>query len=176
MLNIIYEPLTNLFTFMCKPDDEKVEELGIDASDIAVLIDELLEAVSGEFALFASCIPGNTEENYLQLVKALCESGKDKKVIKAVNEVYEDNKEQIFLNDETKEECVEIIALEYKKTISDFPIDKKGLEEMKELLVSGFIMLMQDMYDTDVSYVFEEDFNPDKSLDDDNDEFEDDLF
>lgn len=176
MLNIIYEPLTNLFTFMCKPDDEKIEELGIDASDIAVLIDELLEAVSGEFALFASCVPGNTEENYLQLVKALCDSGKDEKVIKAINEVYEDNKDQIFLNDESKEECVEKIALDYKNTLSGFPINKEGLEEMKELLVSGFIMLIQDMYDRDVSYVFEEGFSPDDSLEEDDDEFEEDLF
>lgn len=176
MLNIIYEPLTNLFTFMCKPDDEKVEELGIDASDIAVLIDELLEAVSGEFALFASCIPGNTEDNYLQLVKALCDSGKDEKVMKAINEVYEDNEDQIFLNNESKEKCVEEITLGYKNTLSYLPIDEQVPEEMKELLVSGFIMLMQDMYDTDVSYIFEEDFNPDKSSDDDNDEFEEDLF
>ena len=175
MLNIIYEPITNLFTFMCKPDDEKIEELQIDASDAAVLIDELLEAVSGEFALFASCIPGNTEENYLQLVRALCESGKDEKVIKAVNEVYEDNKDQIFLNDETKEECVERIAIDYKNTLSKFPVDKEGVPEMKELLVAGFVMLIQDMYDRDVSYVFKEGFDSDNSLDED-DEFEDDLF
>lgn len=175
MLNIIYEPITNLFTFMCKPDDEKIEELGIDASDIAILIDELLEAVSGEFALFASCIAGDTEENYLQLVKSLCDSGKDEKIIEAINEVYEDNKGQIFLNDESKEECVEAIALDYKNTLSAFPIDKEGLEELKELLVSSFIMLMQDMYDRDVSYVFEEGFNSNESLEED-DEFEEDLF
>ena len=94
MINIVYDPESDLFIFMAKNTSEDA-----DVSNI----DELLEAVSGEFALFASCIAGSTRDAYLGLVDALEAAGQDISIKEGINELIENNSETVFLNDEDKE-------------------------------------------------------------------------
>ena len=74
MINIIYDSEADMFTFMAAPNNED-DPLG----DVACL-DELLEAVSGEFGLFASAMIGSSEEAYLSVVDTFEKAGKDEGV------------------------------------------------------------------------------------------------
>ena len=169
MINIVYDPESDLFIFMAKNTSEDA-----DVSNI----DELLEAVSGEFALFASCIAGSTRDAYLGLVDALEAAGQDISIKEGINELIENNSDTVFLNDEDKETCIGSITKSFKKEI-DIIIDamtkeKEGREEfakeIEDRLVSKFIDNMQSMINTDVSYLFFEDEEEDSN------DYEDDLF
>lgn len=169
MINIVYDPESDLFIFMAKNTSEDA-----DVSNI----DELLEAVSGEFALFASCIAGSTRDAYLGLVDALEAAGQDISIKEGIDELIESNSDTVFLNEEDKETCIESITKSFKKEI-DIIIDamtkeKEGREEfakeIEDRLVSKFIDNMQSMFNTDVSYLFFEDEEKD------NNDYEDDLF
>ena len=168
MLNIVYDPESDLFIFMASSTNDP------DVSNI----DELLEAVSGEFALFASCIAGSTREAYHGLVNALEASGQDIAIKQGINELIETNEETVFLKGEGKDECIESITNMFKKEIvtltEAMTSEKEGREEFAEevrtRLISKFTSNMYDMFNVDVSHLFKE------KTEDTNEDYEDDLF
>ena len=66
MINIVYDSSLNMFTFMAAPNSKEENSL----ENISRL-DELLEAVSGEFGIFAAAMSGSTEEAYLKVVEIM---------------------------------------------------------------------------------------------------------
>lgn len=169
MIKIAYDPESEMFIFMASPaEDETVMN-----------IDELLEAVSGELALFASCIAGNTKEAYIGLVNALESAGQDKEMQKGLDELIEENKKTIFLNNESLEECMQQIVKKFKDD-TDYMIkvlltdekDKLIADELKKRLTESFIESMEEMFETSMSDYF----NVIKTEEDVNDDYEDDLF
>lgn len=170
MLNIVYDPESDLFIFMASHTNDP------DVSNI----DELLEAVSGEFALFASCIAGSTREAYHGLVNALEASGQDMAIKQGINELIESNEETVFLNGEGKDECVVSVTKMFKREIETLieamtrDEDKDRTEfadELQTRLIGKFTSNMKDMFDVDVSHLFK-----DEATDDTNEDYEDDLF
>ena len=174
MINIIYDSEADMFTFMAAPNNED-DPLG----DVACL-DELLEAVSGEFGLFASAMTGSSEEAYLSVVDTFEKAGKDEGIVKGLDLMLEENKHTVFLNDESKEEAVYQLAKDFKESIDEMKGDFIDIfnaatgEDFIEKLIKSFIEQMNNMYGVQLS----EDFFGDKeeSDDDEDNEFEEDLF
>ena len=168
MINIVYDPESDLFIFMAANTSDP------DVSNI----DELLEAVSGELALFASCIAGRTKDAYYRLVDALEASGQDISIKKGIEELLETNEETVFLEGESKEECLTSITKTFKREIQNLieemteqEKNKEFVEEMEARLVSKFIDNMEKMFDVDTSRLFN-----DEQTEDTNEDYEDDLF
>lgn len=173
MINIIYDSNADMYTFMAAPNNEN-DPLGYIAC-----LDELLEAVSGEFGLFASAMTGSTEEAYLSVVDTFQKVGQDEKIIQGLNLMIKENEHTIFMNDENKEEAVHQIAKDFKESISEMQGDFIDIfnaatgEDFIEKLIKSFIEQVDDMYGVQLS----EDFFEDKEESDEEDsEFEEDLF
>ena len=169
MINIVYDPESDLFIFMAQNTNEDP-----DVSNI----DELLEAVSGELALFASCIAGRTKDAYYNLVNALEASGQDISIKKGIEELLETNEETVFLNGESKEKCLESITNTFKREIENLvgsmteqEKNKEFSDEVQARLVSKFIDNMEKMFDVDTSHLFDN-----EQTEDTNEDYEDDLF
>lgn len=168
MINIVYDPESDLFIFMAQNTNEDP-----DISNI----DELLEAVSGELALFASCIAGRTKDAYYNLVSALEASGQDKAIQQGIEELLETNEETVFLNGESKEKCIESITEVFKRELNNIVGQLRNekrsefADEMEARLLTKFADNMESMFGIDISYVFEE-----ETEDDINEDYEDDLF
>ena len=173
MINIIYDSNADMYTFMAAPNNE-----GDPLGTIACL-DELLEAVSGEFGLFASAMTGSTEEAYLSVVDTFQKVGQDEKIIQGLNLMIKENEHTIFINDESKEEAVRQIAKDFKESINEMQGDFIDIfnaatgEDFIGKLIKSFIEQVDDMYGVQLS----EDFFEDKEESDEEDsEFEEDLF
>ena len=173
MINIIYDSNADMYTFMAAPNNEN-DPLGYIAC-----LDELLEAVSGEFGLFASAMTGSTEEAYLSVVDTFQKVGQDEKIIQGLNLMIKENEHTVFMNDESKEEAVRQIAKDFKESISEMQGDFIDIfnaatgEDFIGKLIKSFIEQVDDMYGVQLS----EDFFEDKEESDDEDsEFEEDLF
>lgn len=173
MINIIYDSNADMYTFMAAPNNEN-DPLGYIAC-----LDELLEAVSGEFGLFASAMTGSTEEAYLSVVDTFQKVGQDEKIIQGLNLMIKENEHTIFMNDENKEEAVHQIAKDFKESISEMQGDFIDIfnaatgEDFIGKLIKSFIEQVDDMYGVQLS----EDFFEDKEESDEEDsEFEEDLF
>ena len=173
MINIIYDSNADMYTFMAAPNNEN-DPLGYIAC-----LDELLEAVSGEFGLFASAMTGSTEEAYLSVVDTFQKVGQDEKIIQGLNLMIKENEHTVFMNDESKEEAVRQIAKDFKESINEMQGDFIDIfnaatgEDFIGKLIKSFIEQVDDMYGVQLS----EDFFEDKEEPDDEDsEFEEDLF
>lgn len=169
MINIVYDPESDLFIFMAANTSDP------DVSNI----DELLEAVSGELALFASCIAGRTRDAYFNLVDAIEASGQDISIKKGIEELLETNEETVFLNGESKEFCIESIAKTFKREMDNIVVgivgeqkDKQEFaDELRARLMAKFVDNMVKMFDVDTSHLFK-----DNATEDTNEDYEDDLF
>ena len=173
MINIIYDSSADMYTFMAAPNNEN-DPLGYIAC-----LDELLEAVSGEFGLFASAMTGSTEEAYLSVVDTFQKVGQDEKIIQGLNLMIKENEHTVFMNDESKEEAVRQIAKDFKESIHEMQGDFIDIfnaatgEDFIGKLIKSFIEQVDDMYGVQLS----EDFFEDKEESDEEDsEFEEDLF
>ena len=173
MINIIYDSNADMYTFMAAPNNEN------DPLGAISCLDELLEAVSGEFGLFASAMTGSTEEAYLSVVDTFKKVGEDEKIIQGLNLMIKENEHTVFMNDESKEEAVRQIAKDFKESINEMQGDFIDIfnaatgEDFIGKLIKSFIEQVDDMYGVQLS----EDFFEDKEESDEEDsEFEEDLF
>lgn len=173
MINIIYDSNADMYTFMAAPNNEN------DPLGAISCLDELLEAVSGEFGLFASAMTGSTEEAYLSVVDTFQKVGQDEKIIQGLNLMIKENEHTVFMNDESKEEAVRQIAKDFKESINEMQGDFIDIfnaatgEDFTRKLIKSFIEQVDDMYGVQLS----EDFFEDKEESDEEDsEFEEDLF
>ena len=173
MINIIYDSNADMYTFMAAPNNEN------DPLGAISCLDELLEAVSGEFGLFAAAMTGSTEEAYLSVVDAFKKVGEDEKIIQGLNLMIKENEHTVFMNDESKEEAVRQIAKDFKESINEMQGDFIDIfnaatgEDFIGKLIKSFIEQVDDMYGVQLS----EDFFEDKEESDEEDsEFEEDLF
>ena len=173
MINIIYDSNADMYTFMAAPNNEN------DPLGAISCLDELLEAVSGEFGLFASAMTGSTEEAYLSVVDTFQKVGQDEKIIQGLNLMIKENEHTVFMNDESKEEAVRQIAKDFKESIDEIKGDFIDIfnaatgEDFIGKLIKSFIEQVDDMYGVQLS----EDFFEDKEESDEEDsEFEEDLF
>ena len=173
MINIIYDSSADMYTFMAAPNNEN------DPLGAISCLDELLEAVSGEFGLFASAMTGSTEEAYLSVVDTFQKVGQDEKIIQGLNLMIKENEHTVFMNDESKEEAVRQIAKDFKESIGEMQgnfidiFNAATGEDFIEKLIKSFIEQVDDMYGVQLS----EDFFEDKEESDEEDsEFEEDLF
>ena len=173
MINIIYDSNADMYTFIAAPNNEN------DPLGAISCLDELLEAVSGEFGLFASAMTGSTEEAYLSVVDTFKKVGEDEKIIQGLNLMIKENEHTIFMNDESKEEAVRQIAKDFKESISEMQgnfidiFNAATGEDFIGKLIKSFIEQVDDMYGVQLS----EDFFEDKEESDEEDsEFEEDLF
>ena len=173
MINIIYDSNADMYTFMAAPNNEN------DPLGAISCLDELLEAVSGEFGLFASAMTGSTEEAYLSVVDTFKKVGEDEKIIQGLNLMIKENEHTVFMNDESKEEAVRQIAKDFKESISEMQgnfidiFNAATGEDFIGKLIKSFIEQVDDMYGVQLS----EDFFEDKEESDEEDsEFEEDLF
>ena len=173
MINIIYDSNADMYTFMAAPNNEN------DPLGAISCLDELLEAVSGEFGLFAAAMTGSTEEAYLSVVDTFKKVGQDEKIIQGLNLMIKENEHTVFMNDESKEEAVRQIAKDFKESISEMQgnfidiFNAATGEDFIEKLIKSFIEQVDDMYGVQLS----EDFFEDKEeLDEEDSEFEEDLF
>ena len=173
MINIIYDSNADMYTFMATPNNEN------DLLGSIACLDELLEAVSGEFGLFASAMTGSTEEAYLSVVDTFQKVGQDEKIIQGLNLMIKENEHTVFMNDESKEEAVRQIAKDFKESINEMQgnfidiFNAATGEDFIGKLIKSFIEQVDDMYGVQLS----EDFFEDKEeLDEEDSEFEEDLF
>lgn len=167
MIKIGYDPETEMFVFMASPAEEET----------VMNIDELLEGVAGEFALFASCIAGNTTEAYHGLVNALEAAGQDQEMKEGINELFVENKKTIFLNNESVDECLTTIARQFEEDTDDMmkllltdADEKVFVKSLKARLIDSFIESMNEMLEVDMKPYFDK---PKEVVEDD---YEDDLF
>ena len=173
MINIIYDSNADMYTFMAAPNNEN------DPLGAISCLDELLEAVSGEFGLFASAMTGSTEEAYLSVVDTFQKVGQDEKIIQGLNLMIKENEHTVFMNDESKEEAVHQIAKDFKESLSEMQgnfidiFNAATGEDFIGKLIKSFIEQVDDMYGVQLN----EDFFEDKEESDEEDsEFEEDLF
>ena len=173
MINIIYDSNADMYTFMAAPNNEN------DPLGAISCLDELLEAVSGEFGLFASAMTGSTEEAYLSVVDTFQKVGQDEKIIQGLNLMIKENEHTVFMNDESKEEAVRQIAKDFKESINEMQGDFIDIfnaatgEDFIGKLIKSFIEQVDDMYGVQLSEDF---FEDEEESDEEDSEFEEDLF
>lgn len=159
MLTVYYDPETQTYSFMSHVTDNGIKDL-----------DELMETVAHMFTNVCASIEGDFKELYTQSIAAIAEYGLDEEVSEKLDEIIEYNEMNIFTNDETKEEAVIKMAKDMKRDIGE-----EGYEFLREYLEESFIELAQEIYDVDVTHVFqekEEEQESEINIDD----YEDDLF
>ncbi len=183
MINIIYEPDIDLFSFIATPNNREGDE----ESTIENInrLDELLEAVSGEVGLFAAAMPGSTEEAYIEMVNIIENVSKDEKINETLDLMIEKNEDNIFLNNETKEEAIYSIVREFKKVLEEIEAsDDDDVNLVKELskasgidfvesTIEIFKESMKELYEIDISNMLKDDIIDN---DDEDNDFEIDLF
>ena len=173
MINIIYDSNADMYTFMAAPNNEN------DPLGAISCLDELLEAVSGEFGLFASAMTGSTEEAYLSVVDTFQKVGQDEKIIQGLNLMIKENEHTVFMNDESKEEAVRQIAKDFKESINEMQgnfidiFNAATGEDFIGKLIKSFIEQVDDMYGVQLSEDF---FEDEEESDEEDSEFEEDLF
>ena len=173
MINIIYDSSADMYTFMATPNNEN------DLLGSIACLDELLEAVSGEFGLFASAMTGSTEEAYLSVVDTFQKVGKDEKIIQRLKLMIKENEHTVFMNDESKEEAVHQIAKDFKESINEMQgnfidiFNAATGEDFIGKLIKSFIEQVDDMYGVQLSEDF---FEDEEESDEEDSEFEEDLF
>ena len=173
MINIIYDSNADMYTFMAAPNNEN------DPLGAISCLDELLEAVSGEFGLFASAMTGSTEEAYLSVVDTFHKVGQAEKIIQGLNLMIKENEHTVFMNDESKEEAVRQIAKDFKESINEMRGDFIDIfnaatgEDFIGKLIKSFIEQVNDMYGVQLSEDF---FEDEEESDEEDSEFEEDLF
>ena len=173
MINIIYDSSADMYTFMAAPNNEN------DPLGAISCLDELLEAVSGEFGLFASAMTGSTEEAYLSVVDTFQKVGQDEKIIQGLNLMIKENEHTVFMNDESKEEAVRQIAKDFKESINEMQgnfidiFNAATGEDFIGKLIKSFIEQVDDMYGVQLSEDF---FEDEEESDEEDSEFEEDLF
>lgn len=183
MINIIYEPDIDLFSFIATPNNREGDEEST-IENISRL-DELLEAVSGEVGLFAAAMPGSTEEAYIEMVNIIENVSKDEKINETLDLMIEKNEDNIFLNNETKEEAIYSIVCEFKKVLEEIEAsDDDDVNLIKELskasgidfvesTIEIFKESMKELYEIDISNMLKDDIIDN---DDEDNDFEIDLF
>ena len=87
MINIVYDYESDFIIFMSRPNSEE-------SSKIEAL-DELLQVIAGEIALFAAYVEGDIKETYSDMADALLDFGLKDKVIFFLDELIKRNKETI---------------------------------------------------------------------------------
>lgn len=183
MINIIYEADIDLFSFIATPNNKENE--GESTIENINRLDELLEAVSGEVGLFAAAMPGSTEEAYIEMVDIIENVSKDEKINETLDLMIEKNEDNIFLNNETKEEAVYSIVCEFKKVLEEIETsDDNDVNLVKELskasginfvesTIEIFKESMKELYEIDISNMLEDDVIDNNDKDND---FDVDLF
>lgn len=160
MLHIVFKPETSFFSFIANKENGGVE------SDFIELSNQLLEITSGTFGLIAVTMPGKFEDAYLSVVGALEKMVKDKKINEAFDEIIEQNKSTIFINNETKEEAVKMMINEFKankdetldtqvEALRELDDNAPPREFLETLLTSRFLSLMQAGFDSSTKEVIE---------------------
>ena len=162
MINIVYDYESDFIIFMSRPNSEE-------SSKIEAL-DELLQVIAGEMALFAACVEGDIKETYSDMADALLDFGLKDKVIFFLDELIKRNKETIFLNDETIREGVRHMAYTLKDSLSEaedhtfvmtsddpdsgeFTVHFQ--EELKEQVINEFKKDMLNLFNENVDDIFE---------------------
>lgn len=157
MIKIYYSPETNFFSFMSHED--RVGHLDLD---------EATQIAATAFSMFAANMEGSNKEAYIEGVDTMIKAGKDPKIISALDEMYEINEDHIFLNGETVEESINLLAKEVKNAINSAPKQLISNED-KEEIVKGFCADMLEVFGIDPSETF-------KPVNLEPEEYEDDLF
>ena len=162
MINIVYDYESDFIIFMSRPNSEE-------SSKIEAL-DELLQVIAGEMALFAACVEGDIKETYSDMADALLDFGLKDKVIFFLDELIKRNKETIFLNDETIREGVRHMAYTLKDSLnkaedstfvmtSDNPDSGEFTvhfqEELREKIINEFKKDMLNLFNENVDDIFE---------------------
>ena len=143
MIKIYYCPETNFFSFMSHEDH--VGHLDLD---------EATQIAATAFSMFAANMEGSNKEAYIEGVDIMLKAGKDPKIMSALDEIYEQNEKHIFLNGETEEEGINLLAKEVKNAINSIPEQLVSNEE-KEEIVKGFCADMLEVFGIDPSEAFE---------------------
>ena len=162
MINVVYDYENDLVIFMSKPNTEE-------SSKIEVL-DELLQGIAREMALFAAHVEGDTKETYLEMADALLAFGLKEQINYFLDELIKRNKESIFLNDETVREGVRHIAYTLKDSLneakdhtfvmsSDDPDSDEFTiqlqEDFREQIINEFKKDMLELFNENVDDIFE---------------------
>ena len=162
MINVVYDYENDLVIFMSKPNTEE-------SSKIEVL-DELLQVIAREIALFAAHVEGDTKETYLEMADTLLDFGLKEQINYFLDELIKRNKENIFLNDETVREGVRHIAYTLKDSLneakdhtfvmssddpdsSEFTIQLQ--EDFREQIINEFKKDMLELFNENVDDIFE---------------------
>ena len=162
MINIVYDYESDFVIFMSGPNSEE-------SSKIEAL-DELLQVIAGEMALFAACVEGDIKETYSDMADALLDFGLKDQVKYFLDELIKRNKETIFLNDETIREAVRHMAYTLKDSLnkaedrtfvmtSDNPDSGEFTvhfqEEHREQIINEFKKDMLNLFNENVDDIFE---------------------
>ena len=162
MINIVYDYESDFVIFMSGPNSEE-------SSKIEAL-DELLQVIAGEMALFAACVEGDIKETYSDMADALLDFGLKDQVKYFLDELIKRNKETIFLNDETIREGVRHMAYTLKDSLSkaedstfvmasdntdsgEFTVHFQ--EELREQIINEFKKDMLNLFNENVDDIFE---------------------
>lgn len=162
MINIVYDYENDLVIFMSKPNSEESNKVEV--------LDELLQVIAGEMALFAACVEGDIKETYSDMTDALLDFGSKDQVKYFLDELIKRNKENIFLNDETVREGVRHIAYTLKDSLSEaegsmfvmasdnpdsgeFTVHFQ--EELREQIINEFKKDMLELFNENVDDIFE---------------------
>ena len=149
MINVVYEGNSDFFVFISKPNSEECSRVEV--------LDELLHIIAGELALFASCVEGDTNEVYLDMVNSLLTSGLKPDVSILLNEIIEKNNNTIFLNDETVKESVRHMAYVFKDSLSKIDFSTAFLALSDNPDNNEFVLCSQEEYKEKITNEFKKD-------------------
>ena len=162
MINIVYDYNSDFVIFMSRPNTEESSKVGV--------LDELLQVVAEEIAIFASCVEGDAKETYTDMADALLDFGLKAEVNYFLDELIKRNEESIFLKDETVREGVRHMAYILKDSISEAEDHTFAMtsddpdsgeftvhfqEELKEQVINEFKKDMLNLFNENVDDIFE---------------------
>lgn len=149
MLNIYYEPDNKVYTFIQNNNENM----------FTMDMEELLIAVASSLAIMATKKEGSLEDAYDKCAEELYEFGARECASAEAIEIIYQNEDQIFMNNEPKEQAIRHIAYTFKEGVADEAQEyaeyyEKTPEEFEKELTDSFIEIMKDTYDVDVTSVF----------------------
>ena len=162
MINIVYDYNNDFVVFMSKPSSEESNKVEV--------LDELLQIIAEEIALFANCVEGDVKETYLEMSDTLLQLGSRVEVTYFLDELIKRNEETIFLKDETIREGVRHMAYTLKDSLSkaedstfvmtsdnpdsgEFTVHFQ--EELREKIINEFKKDMLNLFNENVDDIFE---------------------
>lgn len=156
MLNLYYDSEHGTFSYIQYDSEDSLIELFYTAAEV---ISQL--AANGG---------GSLEDDYDHYINKLVELGARNDAEQYLTAILSANVDQLFLNGETKEEATRHMAYTFKDMIPEEAQQfcayyDMSQEEFEKELQKNFIDNMKEVYNVDVTSVFEEEYD-----------YEDDLF